>query len=223
MVLGGRSGRATIRAAHCRAGKGASPPLFEREGARKTLERLAISGLGVVASCLLLFPVPAQALGPVKVPLTDVEIVRTECEEGTTAPKQVGGIPRERNLSNSFEKANGCFTVYATAKNPTSKELRNADVFGRVYDQYGNTARDDTENIRLSYISKIGPGESRVSFKFIINTVFADESKKDGAITIQGLKASGFAGGVMPGQGSGLVTDCDPEFTDPEECETIPY
>lgn len=45
---------------------------------------------------------------------------------------------------------------------------------------------------------------------------------ENGPLVIKGLKASGFVGGVLPGQGSGLVTDCD-ELTPPEECESIPY
>ena len=43
------------------------------------------------------------------------------------------------------------------------------------------------------------------------------------AITIKGLKASGFAGAMLPGQGSGLVTDCDELTQEAGECETIPY
>ena len=41
-------------------------------------------------------------------------------------------------------------------------------------------------------------------------------------VKLKGLKASGFAGRMLPGQGSGVVTDCD-EFTPPEECESIPF
>mmetsp|Transcript_13518 Transcript_13518/g.37972 ORF Transcript_13518/g.37972 Transcript_13518/m.37972 type:complete len:125 (+) Transcript_13518:2986-3360(+) len=124
-----------------------------------------------------------------------------------------------------MEFTNGCFTVTARAKNPSKKELFNADVFGRVYDKYGNTTRDDTENIRLSYIDKIPPGESQVQFGFIVNSVFAEEGAKDGGLTIQGLKASGFAGGVMPGQGSGTVgpVDCDEFAQEMGECETLPF
>ncbi len=77
---------------------------------------------------------------------------------------------------------------------------------------------DVTENIRISYIGKIEPGKSTVNFRLVLpNTSAPAETLK-----LKGLKASGFAGRMLPGQGSGVVTDCD-EFTPPEECESIPF
>merc|ERR1712032_1662700 len=81
----------------------------------------------------------------------------------------------------------------------------------------GNAALDDTENIRIAYLGTIAPGKSEVTFKLSVPS-----SEETDVIEIKGLKASGFTGGVLPGQGSGLVTDCD-EFTPPEECETLPF
>lgn len=174
-------------------------------------------------------PDAASGVGPVKVTFSDVIIERTPCKDGqTSAGRQVGGLPgpgNGREMSERPDFTNGCFTVSALANNPGKKELRNADVFGRVYDKYGNTTRDDTENIRLSYIETIPPGTSRVEFGFIVNSVFAAEGEKDGGLTIQGLKASGFAGGVMPGQGNGTVgqPDCDDFAREMGECESLPF
>lgn len=77
----------------------------------------------------------------------------------------------------------------------------------------------------MSYIETIPPGTSRVEFGFIVNSVFAAEGEKDGGLTIQGLKASGFAGGVMPGQGNGTVgqPDCDDFAREMGECESLPF
>jgi len=95
-------------------------------------------------------PDAASGVGPVKVTFSDVIIERTPCKDGqTSAGRQVGGLPgpgNGREMSERPDFTNGCFTVSALANNPGKKELRNADVFGRVYDKYGNTTRDDTEN-----------------------------------------------------------------------------
>lgn len=106
----------------------------------------------------------------------------------------------------------------ADADNTSGKPLFNADVFGRVYDAQGNAAIDDSENIRISYIPKIEPGRTAIRFRIVIPL----EQAELGPVEFKGLKVSGFSGGVLPNQGSGVVSDCD-EFTAPEDCETIPF
>jgi hypothetical protein len=157
----------------------------------------------VLAVAVGALPLSAHAVGPVKVTLTEAQIEKIECEDFKQGALGQG--------------SKSCFRVTAQADNPSKKELRNSDVFGKVYDRSGNAALDDTENIRIAYLGTIVPGKSEVTFKLSVPS-----SEETDVIEIKGLKASGFTGGVLPGQGSGLVTDCD-EFTPPEECETLPF
>ena len=123
------------------------------EGATEYWEKLRAGFVAGLACAVVAFggqPDAASGVGPVKVTFSDVIIERTPCKDGqTSAGRQVGGLPgpgNGREMSERPDFTNGCFTVSALANNPGKKELRNADVFGRVYDKYGNTTRDDTEN-----------------------------------------------------------------------------
>lgn len=154
-----------------------SSPLLERLGSG------LVASLASAALVLLPGAIPeAQALGPVRVPLTDYHLEQTPCEKGTVElSRSFQGDPLNNRtdqgssiLPPKFQDKNGCFTVTAQADNPKKDDLRNADVFGDVFDGAGNSARDNTENIRLSYIAKIPPGKSTVTFKIIIPSVGLD-------------------------------------------------
>jgi len=177
----------------------------QEEASPKALrERFYSNALAaVLAVAVGALPLSAHAVGPVKVTLTEAQIEKIACEDFKQGALGQG--------------SKSCFRVTAQADNPSKKELRNSDVFGKVYDRSGNAALDDTENIRIAYLGTVVPGKSQVTFKLSVPA-----SEETDVIEIKGLKASGFTGGVLPGQGSGLVTDCD-EFTPPEECETLPF
>ena len=165
----------------------------------------AVAG-GVLAVGGLAGPAPAGAFGPVSVPLAGLEVKRVDCKQGLTT---VTGGTRDFGAR--------CLEVSATALNPSQKPLLNADVFGRVYDVNGEPAIDAEENSRISYIKEISPGQSRVTFGLIV----PEEQARLGDLTLKNIKATGFPGGVLPGQGSGLITDCD-EFSS-EPCEELPF
>ena len=159
---------------------------------------LAVAGAGGAGA--------ARAFGPVSVPLTGLEVKRVDCKQGLTT---VTGGTRDFGAR--------CLEVSATANNPGQQALRNADVFGRVYDVNGEPAIDAEENSRISYIKEIPPGQSHVTFGLIV----PEEQARQGDLELKNIKATGFPGGVLPGQGSGLITDCD-EFSS-EPCEELPF
>ena len=110
-------------------------PDFVLDQNKLTLVQRLSRGLctSTLALALALAPVPTtdssvQALGPVKVELSDVHIEKLECE-GMAGP---GGA-----VSPDDDTGTGCYKVTAQATNP-GKELFNADVFGFIYDQYDN-------------------------------------------------------------------------------------
>lgn len=72
-----------------------------------------------------------------------------------------------------------------------------------------------TENARISYIEEIPPGKSKVAFTLVI----AEEQARSGAVKIKGLKATGFPGKMLPGQGSGALNECDPDIAEILGCD----
>lgn len=177
-----------------------------------------------LAALVATSPFNAHALGPVKITLTNPQVERIACQDGTDRGTKGGtkALPKADSLP---LLATGCIQVTADADNPAKQVLNNADVFAKVYDKFGNPTMDVTENIRLSYIGSVPPGKSQVRFFFKVPGEQL-ETSIDAAgkpvLELRGLKASGFKGGVMPGQGNGIATGCD-EFTAPEDCEELPF
>lgn len=77
---------------------------------------------------------------------------------------------------------------------------------------------DVAENNRIAYVDVVPPGSSEVSFVLNMSSAQYDL----GELSWQGLKASGFAGKILPGQtgATGLLgeNECD-LAPDPAECE----
>ena len=111
-----------------------------------------------------------------------------------------------------------CVKFTAATSNPSSKPLNNADVYGRVYDAAGSAVTDVSENNRIAYVDNIPAGTSKVSFVLNMSTAQFEL----GPLKWQGLKASGFAGKILPGQtgADGLLADSECDLSpDPAECE----
>jgi hypothetical protein len=112
-----------------------------------------------------------------------------------------------------------CVEFSATAKNSSSKALNNADVYGRVYDGNGSAVTDVSENNRIAYVDEVPAGTSKVTFALTMPAT----QYEAGALSWSGLKASGFAGKILPGQtgGLGLLGEDECELAvDPAECES---
>jgi hypothetical protein len=161
------------------------------------------------ALALAAHPLPALAVGPVSVPLERVTYEDVPCPAGTKV--SVGGAVQ-------IKSEIACVAFTARASNPSGKSLNNADVYGRVYDGAGSPVTDVSENNRIAYVDEVKPGESEVTFTLRMSRAQLDA----GELTWKGLKASGFAGKILPGQtGQGGLLgadECD-LAPDPAECE----
>ena len=104
--------------------------------------------------------------------------------------------------------------VTAATSNPSSKPLNKVDVYGRVYDAAGSAVTDVSEN-NLRLRDNIPAGTSKVSF---VST--CRQRSSSSPLKWQGLKASGFAGKILPGQtgADGLLADSECDLApDPAE------
>ena len=176
------------------------------DSSRSLASRLAAS---FAALALAAHTLPALAVGPVSVPLERVTYEDVPCPAGTKA--SVGGAVQ-------IKSEIACVAFTARASNPSGKSLNNADVYGRVYDGAGSPVTDVSENNRIAYVDEVKPGESEVTFTLRMSRAQLDA----GELTWKGLKASGFAGKILPGQtGQGGLLgadECD-LAPDPAECE----
>jgi len=148
-----------------------------------------------LAASVMLSSGSAVAIGPVSVKLDELQVSKTDCGAGIST---VGGV----TFSGAAQKA-ACLSVSALASNPSNKPLYNADVFGRIYDVNGEAAIDDTENIRIAYIDEIPPGKSTVSFRLNVPL----EQYNLGELKLQGFKATGFPGKMLPKTAGGSLLD----------------
>lgn len=170
------------------------------------------AGVAAAAASLALAalnPHAALAVGPVSVPFDDVRYEEVPCEKGTMS--SVGGAVNVR-------AGVACVKFTARATNPSAKPLNNADVYGRVYDDTGSAVTDVAENNRIAYVDVVPAGTGDVTFVLTMGKNQFDA----GPLHWQGLKASGFAGKILPGQtgATGLLgeNECD-LAPDPAECE----
>ncbi len=199
--------RATRAAATARATAPLDPSLPSSSGSIAIARR--VTALAAAATLAAAAP-PALAVGPVSVPFEDVTYARVECARGTMS--SVGGAVNVR-------AGVACVEFSATAKNPSSKALNNADVYGRVYDGNGSAVTDVSENNRIAYVDEVPAGTSKVTFALTMPAT----QYEAGALSWSGLKASGFAGKILPGQtgGLGLLGEDECELAvDPAECES---
>ena len=160
-------------------------------------------GAGVAAAAAsialaALNPHAALTVGPVSVPFDDVRYGTVQ--EGHDS--SVGGAVNVR-------AGVACIKFTARATNPSAKPLNNADVYGRVYDDTGSAVTDVAENNRIAYVDVVPAGTGDVTFVLTMGKNQFDA----GPLHWQGLKASGFAGKILPGQtgATGLLgeNECD--------------
>ena len=83
-----------------------------------------------------------------------------------------------------------CYTIKGQAKNISGKTVVDADVFGRIYDAYGNSTFENRG--RIGTIEEIPPGTSDFEFRISVPANQATPLK------LKNFKASGFAGRVRP-------------------------
>lgn len=83
-----------------------------------------------------------------------------------------------------------CYTIKGQAKNISGKTVVDADVFGRIYDAYGNSTFENRG--RIGTIEEIPPGTSDFEFRVSV------PANQPTPLKLKNFKASGFAGRVRP-------------------------
>jgi hypothetical protein len=70
--------------------------------------------------------------------------------------------------SGGVTQAASCFLVIGTAKNPSSKDVFDADVYGRIYDADNNLVLQNRSRVGL--IEKLPPGNSEFEMRISVPT-----------------------------------------------------
>lgn len=83
-----------------------------------------------------------------------------------------------------------CYTIKGQAKNISGKTVVDADVFGRIYDAYGNSTFENRG--RIGTLEEIPPGTSDFEFRVSV------PANQPTPLKLKNFKASGFAGRVRP-------------------------
>ena len=83
-----------------------------------------------------------------------------------------------------------CYNIKGKAKNITGKTVVDADVFGRIFDAYGNSTFENRG--RIGTIEEVPPGVSDFSFRVSV------PANQPTPLQLKNFKASGFAERVRP-------------------------
>lgn len=139
---------------------------------------LLLIGTTAIASLLsaLLWISPAAAITQLKITNVGYKECPPEVAEGSVTSG--GGIVRSAK----------CFLVYGTVKNGTSKSVIDADVYGRIYDAYGETVMQN--RTRLGSIDEVPPGKSEFSIRISVPDTQPEP------LQLKQFKASGFTARV---------------------------
>eukprot|EP00611_Tribonema_gayanum_P021562 TRINITY_DN4173_c0_g1_i1.p1 TRINITY_DN4173_c0_g1~~TRINITY_DN4173_c0_g1_i1.p1 ORF type:complete len:237 (-),score=54.14 TRINITY_DN4173_c0_g1_i1:320-1030(-) len=167
---------------------------------RDVLLRGALSA-GVAAALALTTAVsPADAIGPVKIALTNPTYAEVTCPPNTQVPGQKAGAGLRPV----------CIKVKADADNPAKKDLENPAIFGRVFDEDGtsvvaNNPDGGTDAGQFAMIEGVvPPGKSKIEFQFVAAIGPKEELSKK-TLTFPSIKAISY-----PGAGRyGAITECE--------------
>lgn len=147
--------------------------------------------LALTGSALL--PAPrAEAIGP-----TSVELRVTNYVEVTCPPELAAGrIGGSLGAAASKGVKQRCVRVTVVGNNPSGKDLTDSAVFGRVFNEAGNSIVANNQDGRtdagqFAMIPKIQKGESTFDFIFVAT----DNQAEMGKLRFESLKAIAYPGG----------------------------
>ncbi|MEM9539407.1 MAG: hypothetical protein AAGA60_07835 [Cyanobacteria bacterium P01_E01_bin.42] len=136
-----------------------------------------------IAAIAILFWLASLAIAPDTYALTQVKLNNLGYRD---CPAE---FAEGMMTSGSTQRAK-CFLITGTAINSSGKYVVDADVFGRIYDAYGNNVMQNRS--RVGTIPVIPPGES----DFEIRISVADNQPTP--LQLEKFKASGFSSRVRP-------------------------
>lgn len=122
--------------------------------------------------------------------ITPTAIATTSIELSDLSYETCAGDDAKGSVSSGDLRAASCYTIKGKAKNISGKPVVDADVFGRIYDAYGNSTFENRGRIGL--IEEVPPGVS----DFEINV--SVPANQPTPLKLKNFKASGFAGRVRP-------------------------
>jgi len=143
----------------------------------------------------------ASAIGPVKMPLTNIAYQAVDCKGkelsgGSFTSKSTAGL------------VSYCVEVTADVFNPEKKTIIDASVFGFVFDNTGSSvvlnnpdARSDAGQFAI--IPKIVPGKSNIKFEMV--AAVPSERGDVGELRFESIKAISYPGGDR----YKAISDCD--------------
>jgi hypothetical protein len=146
------------------------------------LRSLKLRTLAIAAIAMLL-GLASWAIAPDAYALTQVKLKNLDYRECPTE------LAEGMMTSGSSQKAN-CFLITGTAVNSSSKYVVDADVFGRIYDAYGNNIMQNRS--RIGTIPVIAPGKSEFEIRISV------PANQPTPLQLKKFKASGFSSRVRP-------------------------
>ena len=141
---------------------------------RSRLLIIFLSGLMWIASWVI--TPTAEALTSIKLSNLSYQPCEEEMAKGSVS-------------SGNMQPVN-CFLVKGTAKNPSGKNVVDADVFGRIYDANDNPVMENRG--RIGTIEEVPPGTSDFTIRIDV------AANQPTPLKLKQFKASGFAGKVRP-------------------------
>ena len=141
----------------------------------RPLQRLATALLCLCAAAIVWLPASAaEALIPVE--LSDITYAPCPAELS------------EGMVGTGSSSAAKCVIVSGKTTNKSGKPVKNADIFGRIFDATHNTVFPNRN--RIGSIEYVDPGEGEFSFQITV------EANLKEPLQFEGFKASGFKGRV---------------------------
>jgi len=174
---------------HTAKRSGKHPTMMKDGGLQRFCREVSFAGLLGLA---VAYANPAGAIGPVRLELEDITYEQVKCASGT--------------LGMTF-RVPACIKVTATTNNPRKDTFYNADVFGRIFDRYGQNAldRDEASDAgRVAAIKVVEPGMNKVSFQVVVSDVQLRESPD---LRFEGFKIVAYPGGINAPLETGWLGD----------------
>ena len=171
----------------------------QRPGARAGVVMSAASRRSMLQTATLavagvaLAPRQAQSIGPVNVELLVKEYAEVDCPPELAAGRIGGSL----GAAASKGVKQRCIRVKVSGLNPSKSALIDSAVFGRVFNDQGNSIVANNQDGRtdagqFAMIPKIPPGESEFEFIFVSTD---SRGTQFGNLRFESLKAISYPGG----------------------------
>ena len=122
--------------------------------------------------------------------ITPLAVAMTSIELSDLSYEPCEGSESAGSVTSGDIRPASCYTIKGQAKNISGKTVVDADVFGRIYDAYGNSTFENRG--RIGTIEEVPPGTS--DFKIRVSV----PANQPTPLKLKNFKASGFAGRVRP-------------------------